>query len=110
MKPVGCRVDAVFLLLLQVKELFQKSPFLYRDNDSVSIMNGIDEGSADVHNASGVQFRSLPRNRLGHDRVTGFHRESLKELPSVYTDRTDKTTYFSEIIMHFARVHGAGAS
>lgn len=54
---------------MQVKELFQKSPFLYRDSDSVSIMNGIDEGSADVHNAGGVQFGSLLRNRLGHDRV-----------------------------------------
>lgn len=34
-------------LCVQVKVLFQKSPFLYRENDSVSIMNGIDEGNSD---------------------------------------------------------------
>lgn len=62
-------------------------------------MNGIDEGSADVHNASGVH------NCLGRDRVS----LASTELPSVYTDRTDKTTYFSEIKTHFARGHGAGA-
>lgn len=31
-------------LLDTVRALFQKSPFLYRENDSVSIMNGVDEG------------------------------------------------------------------
>lgn len=40
-------MSARLLLCVQVKVLFQKSPFLYRENDSVSIMNGVDEGTTD---------------------------------------------------------------